>query len=140
MSVNEKSYIYFIQGETTHFIKIGKTYGSVENRIKQLQTGSPDILKVIGLTFEPESSEDSLHEKFKCYRAHGEWFYPEEEIFSFIRGNCFKSIQSVYHAYPLVLSGQLSYSKAVKMSVNELKKLSRNLNFKKFDSNGIYKI
>jgi len=140
MNIHEKTLIYFVQGESTKLIKIGKTNSSIEERVSSLQTGSPDILNVIGITFEPYNSESNLHAKFNLFRKHGEWFSPEDKITLFVQNNCFKKIQIAYRAYPLVLSGAISYDEAVAMSEKKLIELSKLINYKSFDTNGIYKI
>jgi len=140
MSIYVKSLIYFIQGESTKLIKIGKTNSSIEERVKSLQTGSPDKLKVIGVTFEPYHSESSLHAQFDQFRKHGEWFFPADEIALFLSNNCFKKIETAYLAYTLVQSGQISYEDAINMSVKSMHKLSSMIDYKNFDTNGVYKL
>lgn len=80
MAIFENQIIYFIQGEITQLIKIGRTKRIVEDRKLDLETGSPDKLNILGLTFEPFFNESELHTKFSNSRKHGEWFYPSEEI------------------------------------------------------------
>ncbi|NTJ40213.1 GIY-YIG nuclease family protein [Vibrio vulnificus] len=40
--------IYFLHGETTGLVKIGWTRRSLVRRVNQLQTGSPDRLRLLG--------------------------------------------------------------------------------------------
>lgn len=58
------------------YYKIGMTTGTVENRLRQLQTGSPQKIKVIH-TFnvdDPNKLESDLHRKYASKRITGEWF------------------------------------------------------------------
>ena len=103
------SFTYFIQGELTQHIKIGKTNCGIEERMSKLQTGSPDKLNFLGACFGPSSSEAALHYKFKKYRIHGEWFLPSEKIIEFIASNCITNITALYHAYHEVMEGKLTY-------------------------------
>ena len=68
---------YFIQGEKTQLIKIGKAVDT-HRRCSDLQTGSPDKLMVL-LAIRGDF-EKRLHRKFSAERSHGEWFYPEKVL------------------------------------------------------------
>lgn len=64
----------------------------MDYRLSELQTGSPvklSILMVIDCRiFEyPFSIELRLHELFKQYRIHGEWFKMEGELLEFIKSS-----------------------------------------------------
>lgn len=72
MKLYQYNLIYFVRDKVTKLIKIGQTKVDINNRIKELQTGSPDILELIGVTFETYTSESELHSKFTKYRKHGE--------------------------------------------------------------------
>lgn len=68
------NYVYFVKS-TNNLIKIGSTT-NVERRLKQLQTGSPGELELLGY-IETEDSyalESKLHEEYKTLRVSGEWF------------------------------------------------------------------
>ena len=70
--------IYFIQGEQTKLVKIGKTR-NVWNRIEQMQSLSPDLLNVVAVMNPAEAKTDAqreaeLHRRFFSYNVHGEWF------------------------------------------------------------------
>ncbi|HYE12188.1 MAG TPA: GIY-YIG nuclease family protein [Patescibacteria group bacterium] len=73
---NEKGFIYFVQGENGGAIKIGYTK-DVESRLKALQTGYPDTLKVICLLPGNEKKEKALHYKYRNIQLRGEWFKPD---------------------------------------------------------------
>jgi ribosome-binding protein aMBF1 (putative translation factor) len=69
--------LYAIQAEGTSLVKIGFTRGSVEKRLKVLQTGQPFPLQVIA-TVPVESDvrhkEGLLHAFLATERRRGEWF------------------------------------------------------------------
>lgn len=72
-------FVYFVQGENGGAVKIGYTI-DIKVRLKQLQTGYPDNLKILTIFPGSQADEQSLHEKFSEYRLHGEWFKPCEDI------------------------------------------------------------
>lgn len=76
--------IYFIQDEVTTHIKIGFTDHPPEDRVAQLQTGSPSKLVLLASCVGDRSTEDELHERFKDARVHGEWFRPVPALLQFI--------------------------------------------------------
>lgn len=73
--------VYFIQGESTKLIKIGKA-DDVLVRLRMLQCGSPDKLMV--LKVEADASERVYHLQFAVDRIHGEWFRPSVDLMEFI--------------------------------------------------------
>jgi hypothetical protein len=76
-------FVYFIQGETGGPIKIGYS-DDVKKRLKGLQTGHPDNLKILFAFPGNIDDEKSMHSKFEKHRLRGEWFKPVDEIFSTI--------------------------------------------------------
>jgi len=70
------------------FYKIGMTRGSVENRLKRLQTGSPNQIKLIHTikTDDPNDLETYFHNLFKNKRAYGEWFRLDERDVALVCG------------------------------------------------------
>lgn len=76
--------IYFLCSDNK--IKIGYTKGSVEKRIQQLNTGSPNTIYKLGWMDGDKEKEKQLHMKFSVYRIrdNGEWFLGTEEIIKFI--------------------------------------------------------
>lgn len=69
-------FVYFIQGDWPEgLIKIGWAT-KPEVRRHTMQSHSPVELKL--LHYEPGTGHDerALHEKFKDWRQHGEWFKP----------------------------------------------------------------
>lgn len=74
--------VYFIQGEKTGRIKIGKAT-NVEWRLRNLQPHSPDrltVLKVLKTAF----NDTPYHAQFVAGWSHGEWFDPTPELMAFI--------------------------------------------------------
>ena len=79
-----KLYVYFVQADFTGLIKIGKSVHP-SLRLQGLQAENADNLKLIGLMrAQHERTEALLHNQFKKWRLHGEWFQPATEIFNYI--------------------------------------------------------
>jgi hypothetical protein len=72
-------FIYFIQGESGGPIKIGYAT-DVYSRLKTLQTGHPDNLKILCAMPGNYDDEKKYHQKFAEYRIRGEWFKPCEAM------------------------------------------------------------
>lgn len=69
----KKDNLYIIQSNNNGLIKIGRSKNP-QKRLKQLQTGNPNKLKLI-YTFEGEGwREKIIHERLSYYRLEGEWF------------------------------------------------------------------
>ena len=65
--------LYIIQSDVTGMIKVGRSKDP-QKRLKQLQTGNPNKLKLIA-SFKGEGwKEKTLHERLRRYRLEGEWF------------------------------------------------------------------
>ena len=67
-------------------VKIGVTTGSIEKRIKKLQTGNNSELHLISSfkTNYPFKLEKMLHLHYHRYRGNGEWFnLTDEEVLNF---------------------------------------------------------
>ena len=79
------SFIYLIQNLETSRYKIGISKHP-QKRIKQLQTGSGEELKLIH-TYESDNVrkiETALHNRYSAQNTHGEWFdisLSEEVVF-----------------------------------------------------------
>lgn len=93
-------FVYFVEAETSRLIKIGVARDMTE-RLRGLQTGSPDKLRVIALirTADPERLEQVLHLEFRDTRQHGEWFKPSPELVALIatRGRTLKQDEQDQH-------------------------------------------
>ena len=75
-----KGFVYFVQGESGGAVKIGFSKNP-EIRIKELQTGYPDTLKILCLIPGNEQTEKRFHKQFDNYRLNGEWFEPVQDVF-----------------------------------------------------------
>ena len=77
--------VYFVEAVESKRIKIGFAH-DVDVRVKLLQTGSPERLRVLAVIHSaPASHERELHERFADARLHGEWFAPADALLAFIR-------------------------------------------------------
>ena len=72
--------VYFIQA-MNGMVKIGKSL-NILGRLTQIRSQSPLPVWIVGYIEidEYEKAEKEEHEKYKKYRAHGEWYYPCEEL------------------------------------------------------------
>jgi hypothetical protein len=77
------SVVYFIQAGKDHPIKIGMT-NNAQSRLKNLQVGHYDKLRIIHTITGGRKEEAALHEKFAHLRIQGEWFKPERELLQYI--------------------------------------------------------
>jgi len=78
-----KEYVYFIRGEGTNMVKIGKTNHEGNRRKKEIQNMSPVWLYNLGklAVRDAYKIEREMHELLAPYRTWGEWFeFPEEDI------------------------------------------------------------
>jgi hypothetical protein len=74
--------VYFIQGDHSQLIKIGKTVDLV-SRLGSLQGASPDKLTVLAVIAN-ENGDYEYHEIFADAWSHGEWFHPSPDLLAFI--------------------------------------------------------
>jgi hypothetical protein len=77
--------VYFLKSKG--FIKIGHT-ANIKKRIGSLQGFNPSGLELLGWVPEDRFSEKQLHDKFKKYKHHLEWFTISPEILEFINTFC----------------------------------------------------
>ena len=120
MKVFKRSVVYFIQGKLTQRIKIGSTQCLIDERMKELQTGSPDELNFIGAYFGSQYSETQVHDLFSKSRLHGEWFEPTDDIFKFIANDCVTDLKSSYFTYQQIEDGSLPLEQVVNLEPKEL--------------------
>jgi hypothetical protein len=84
-------HVYFIQVGIDGPIKIGKTKGTVQERLSALQTASPYELRIVGIVERARDSlERELHERFSHLRMRGEWFRPGLELITYIRDHAIR--------------------------------------------------
>jgi hypothetical protein len=67
--------LYFIQSRATGYIKIGRSKDP-HKRLKALQTGSPNELRLVAYFQGLGWRERVLHERLARWRVQGEWFDP----------------------------------------------------------------
>ena len=63
---------YVVQSGSSDYYKIGKTTRAVESRVKELQVGNPETLKIKKILHG--DLEGYYHTKFANKRVNGEWF------------------------------------------------------------------
>jgi len=78
--------VYFVQAGNG-LIKIGMSL-NVNSRIKALQQASPLKLSLLKTIDGGRKMEASLHKTFKHLRSHGEWFFPQQDLITFIGKAC----------------------------------------------------
>lgn len=78
-----ETFVYFVQSGDDGAIKIGWS-SDPDNRISDLQTGNPVVLRLLCCLIGGASIERALHERFANHRLQGEWFAPHEDILLFI--------------------------------------------------------
>jgi hypothetical protein len=80
-----KSTIYFIRNQVNGSIKIGYS-DDVDQRLLALQASNSDLLKIEKLLEVPKGRkkfwESMIHEAFKEYKIHGEWFQIPDQAFN----------------------------------------------------------
>lgn len=75
--------IYFIQAEKTGLIKIGYSNNPKE-RCFILKSSNADNLCILKIIEGNRRGESELHKKFRKFKHHNEWYYPNKEILNFI--------------------------------------------------------
>lgn len=78
------SWVYFIRAGEDGPIKIGFTGGSPYVRMRDLQTGNHERLRLLGAVPGTSKDENAFHRRFGDLRGEGEWFRPEPRLIQFI--------------------------------------------------------
>ena len=78
-----KRLVYIVEGISTRMIKIGSA-SNVQDRLANLQCGSPDKLRVLWSGPGGVKAETIAHREMAASRAHGEWFRPTTAILRLI--------------------------------------------------------
>lgn len=73
-----QGFIYAIQSGDCGPVKIGYTLNPYQ-RLSQLQTGSPDKLRILPVRGGTPDDEQKIHAELKHLRIGGEWFRPTRE-------------------------------------------------------------
>ena len=77
-------YLYVVQAEKSGMLKLGQSTDP-EGRTRQMQVGSPERLILLHkVRLEAYNQEVLLHRKFRPYRSHGEWYFPNQELLAFV--------------------------------------------------------
>lgn len=81
-----KGRVYFIEADGAGRVKIGFTKGNVQERLRQIQTGSPFPLRVVAVVDGSLQRESNLHARFRHLRVapNVEWFHFGQEIRDFL--------------------------------------------------------
>ena len=84
-----KRFLVYFFGTDFDRVKIGACESNLYRRLRDLQTGCPDPLKLIGVILckdkiEMKTREDELHSQFQKYNTIGEWFRLTSEISAYI--------------------------------------------------------
>jgi hypothetical protein len=86
---SSQGWIYLISDSRAY--KIGYARDPVK-RLRLLQTGSPEPLRIVGVINDPPSLERELHELFAGDRFRGEWFNRSRELIGFFEEHGFLCI------------------------------------------------
>ena len=91
MEKDKKGYVYLLcdSGQDNLF-KIGVTTGSIEKRIKKLQTGNGNEIFLVNyyLTDYPFTIEHMLHQKYSPSKKLNEWFTLEPDATINFKQHC----------------------------------------------------
>jgi hypothetical protein len=79
-------WIYFLRAQTINRIKIGQTR-NLQKRLRDLANMNGDDTELLGVISDQCATESQLHQMFARDRAQGEWFYPSNELLTFIKKN-----------------------------------------------------
>jgi hypothetical protein len=75
--------VYFIRAVESRRVKIGFSK-DVNDRLRDLQIGSPEVLEIEAVVAAADLPERMLHKRFLACRKHGEWFVSTPELEAFI--------------------------------------------------------
>ena len=76
--------IYAMQAGDNGPVKIGIAINPA-SRLRELQTGNPQALRIVEKIDAPDRQERFLHERLKEHRIRGEWFNPHPEVFGVLK-------------------------------------------------------
>ena len=82
--------VYILKIESENKYKIGYTKRKLEKRIKELQTGCPDVIEPV-FSFESKyvtKLESYLHRSYSNKKVEGEWFILEKNDIEEIKQKC----------------------------------------------------
>lgn len=74
-AIRDVGLIYFVLAEGLELIKIGYTTAGFKARLAVIQTGSPVPIKpLVVWKSRTMTDERNLHNRFRRWRQHGEWY------------------------------------------------------------------
>lgn len=73
-------YVYFITCEPDEYVKIGWAKHNPANRMRTLQTGCPEALRLMAYFPGSQDDERRLHETFAELQYRGEWFLVQHKL------------------------------------------------------------
>ncbi len=82
MTQLSSGFVYLIQRGAGGAVKIGYSAHPMR-RIAQLQTGTPEKLRVLATLPGDMDLERTLHKRFAAYVLEGEWYEPAQAIFDY---------------------------------------------------------
>jgi len=82
--VLKDGFVYFIKSKKNGYIKIGWSTDPLL-RLKTLQTGSGDILILIGCISGTRKLEGKVHKVMKRLKIHHEWYLPDKNLITYIK-------------------------------------------------------
>ena len=88
LPLSDIGFVYFLRNTRNH-IKIGWSGKDPVQRMRDLQTGESELLKLVGVMPGSELTEDALQLGFALYRIrpNGEWFYTNRKLEQLIKDN-----------------------------------------------------
>lgn len=67
-------YFAYIGADAPVYVKVGFSKYDPRKRLKNLQTGCPFPIKLLGFVIGHKVQEEELHDVLRGYRVQGEWF------------------------------------------------------------------
>jgi hypothetical protein len=115
--------IYFIQGKCLRKIKIGFTDSSIESRMSPMISSSPDELIFLGGLSGDRTIEKSIQNLFESNHSHGEWYFENDDLLSFIKRNCIVDMECLQIVNDFVSRGKIDFKEALELTMSEIKKM-----------------
>lgn len=79
-------WMYAIQAGDSGPVKLGIAK-SPRLRMKTLQTGNAEVLRVIATWRIPIAAEKEIHAELAAHHIRGEWFRPHPEVIAFVQAS-----------------------------------------------------
>lgn len=87
--VRSVGWVYLVTDGTSY--KVGHARDP-EKRLNLLQTGHPEVLRIVAVFEGSRKAEHEIHELFAGSRFRGEWFILDKEILAFFEAHGFVCI------------------------------------------------